>query len=105
MAWNWAALIAALLAGGTALYIRLRRRRAPQAFTAMVAVAACSFVAGAVIGAWILHLVGPRARKATRATPLSTTNRSVAAPLPTDRHTDFQFAWRVSMAVHRTVDC
>jgi len=31
MTWNWAALIAALLAGGTALYIRLRWRRAPQA--------------------------------------------------------------------------
>jgi hypothetical protein len=45
MTWNWAALIAALLAGGTALYIRLRWRRAPQAFTAKVAVALCYSVA------------------------------------------------------------
>ena len=32
MTWNWAALIAALLAGGTALYIRLRWRRAASLY-------------------------------------------------------------------------
>jgi hypothetical protein len=61
LTWNWAALLGALLAGGTALYIRLRWHRAPQAFTVMVAVAVCYFVAGAVLGAWVLHLLGPSA--------------------------------------------
>jgi hypothetical protein len=50
MTWNWAALVGATLAGGTAHYMRLRWRRAPQAFTAMVAVAVCYFVAGARFG-------------------------------------------------------
>jgi endonuclease YncB( thermonuclease family) len=60
MTWNSAAFVAALLAAATALYIRLRWRRAPQAFTAMVAVAACFFVAGAVLGAWSLRFLAPR---------------------------------------------
>ena len=58
--WNYAALIAALSAVAIGLYIRLRWRRAPQAYTAMVAVAVCCFVAGAVLGAWSLHLLASR---------------------------------------------
>jgi hypothetical protein len=58
MTWNWLALVAALLAGTTALYIRLRWRRAPQAFTAMVAVAVCYFVAGAILGGWVVRQLG-----------------------------------------------
>jgi len=57
--WNWIALIAALLAGAIALYIRVRWRRAPQAFTAMVVVAVCSLAAGLALGAWIEHLFVP----------------------------------------------
>ena len=71
MTWNWIALVAALLASATALYIRLRWRRAPQAYTAMVAVAVCFFVAGAVLGAWVLHLLGP--------------NKPSPAPLPSEQ--------------------
>jgi hypothetical protein len=48
----------ALIAGG-ALYMRLRWRRAPQAYRAMLVIAACYFVAGSLVGAWVLHLVGP----------------------------------------------
>jgi hypothetical protein len=48
------------LAAGGALYIRLRWRRSPQAYRAMLVVAACYFVAGSLMGAWVLHLVGPR---------------------------------------------
>jgi hypothetical protein len=59
MTWNWAALVAALLAGGIALYIRLRWRHAPQAYTAMIAVAVCSVAAGLVLGGWIGHFFAP----------------------------------------------
>jgi hypothetical protein len=48
----------ALIAGG-ALYIRLRWRRSPQAYRAMLAIAACYFVAGSIVSVWVLHLVGP----------------------------------------------
>jgi hypothetical protein len=78
MSWNWAAFFAALLVGGASLYIRLRWRRAPQAFTAMVAVAACYFVAGAIIGAWLVHLFGPSVQR----TALLPSERPSAAALP-----------------------
>jgi hypothetical protein len=52
-------LAAALVAGG-ALYIRLRWQRSPQAYRAMLMVAACNFVAGSLVGAWALHLAGPK---------------------------------------------
>ena len=77
MTWNWAALIAALLAVGTALYIRLRWRRSPQAFTAMVAVALCCFVAGAVLGAWVLHLLGPSSTESGAASIPATEPRGI----------------------------
>ena len=82
MTWNWAALIAALLAGGTALYIRLRWRRAPQAFTAMVAVAVCFFVAGAVIGAWVLPLLGPAAPIPAPLPSRQPSRAALASPQP-----------------------
>lgn len=49
---------AALIAAG-ALYIRLRWRRSPQAYWAMIAIAVCYFAAGAVLGGWIVRLVAP----------------------------------------------
>jgi hypothetical protein len=52
-------LAVALVASG-ALYIRLRWRRSPQAYRAMLVIAACYFVAGSIIGAWVLHLASPR---------------------------------------------
>jgi hypothetical protein len=84
MTWNLAALIAALLAGGAALYIRLRWRRAPQAYTAMVAVAVAYFVTGAILGAWVLHLFGSSAPTTAR---LPADHPSVAAlpsPIPSE---------------------
>ncbi len=60
MTWNWAAIIAASLVGAGALYVRLRWRRAPQAYTAMVALAVCYFATGAVLGAWSPRLLALR---------------------------------------------
>src|SRR5262245_19237736 len=84
MTWNWAALVAAFLAGATALYINQRWRRAPQAFTAMVAVAICYFVAGAVLAGWILHLFAPSAPStvATEAPGASTPSVAIAPAIP-----------------------
>src|SRR5712671_1867566 len=58
--WATFTLIALALALGGAFYIRLRWHRSPQAYRAMIALAACYFVAGAIAGAWILHLVAPK---------------------------------------------
>jgi hypothetical protein len=82
MTWSWAALIAALLAGGTALYIRLRWRRSPQAFTAMVAVAVCFFVSGAVLGAWVLPLLGPGPPSPTPLPSEQPSGAALASPQP-----------------------
>lgn len=51
-------IAAALIAAG-ALYIRLRWRRSPQAYRAMIAVAVCYLGAGAILGACIVRLVAP----------------------------------------------
>lgn len=51
-------IAAALIAAG-ALYIRLRWRRSPQAYRAMIANAVCYFAAGAILGGWFVHLVAP----------------------------------------------
>ena len=58
--WATSALIALALALGGALYIRLRWRRSPRAYRAMIGLAACYFVAGSITGAWILHLTAPK---------------------------------------------
>lgn len=63
MTWNWAALLAAVMAGAGALYIHLRWRRAPQAYAAIIAIAACYSMAGAVLGAWVLRFWIPRVRR------------------------------------------
>jgi len=51
-------IAAALIAGG-AFYIRLRWRRSPQPYRAMIALAVCYLAAGAMLGGWVVHLVGP----------------------------------------------
>ena len=38
------------------LYIRVRWRRSPQAYRAMIWLTACYFVAGSIVGAWLLRL-------------------------------------------------
>lgn len=49
-------LIAAALIAFGAFYIRLRWKRSPHAYRAMIALAVCYFAAGAVVGGLIVHL-------------------------------------------------
>ena len=53
-------ILAALLIAAGGLYIRLRWRRSPRAYRAMLALAVCYFVAGALGGAWVMHLTAPK---------------------------------------------
>jgi len=57
--WASALILAAAIIVGGALYMRLRWRRAPQAYRAMAVLAVCYFAAGSILGAWILHFVAP----------------------------------------------
>ena len=68
-AWTTSVLVALALLLPGALYIRLRWRRAPQAYRAMIAVAACFFVAGSILGAWTLHLRAPKPAEIATAGP------------------------------------
>jgi hypothetical protein len=61
MTWMRAIVVGLGLVVAGALYIRLRWHRSPQAYRAMLVVAAYYFVAGAMVGAWMLSLTGPRA--------------------------------------------
>jgi endonuclease YncB( thermonuclease family) len=79
---NAAVAIALALIAGGALYIRLRWRRSPQAYRAMIALAACYFVAGSIAGAWILHLASPRhaaTQSASATVPASASAPAVGA--------------------------
>lgn len=80
MSWNWAALFAAVLTCAGALYIRLRWRRAPQAYSAIIAVAACYFMAGAVLGAWALQFWGPSGASTPAAQPAGSATVPASAP-------------------------
>ena len=77
-AWATSALVALALVLAGALYIRLRWRRSPQAYRAMIALAACCFVAGSITGAWILHLTAPK----PTAPPTQVAAPSVSAANP-----------------------
>jgi endonuclease YncB( thermonuclease family) len=86
LTWKWTVLLALALVVGGAVYIRLRWRRAPQAYRAMVALAACFFVAGSLTGAWLLHLAAPKDAevatvKADNATPSVSASSVPAAEL------------------------
>src|SRR5580700_7422746 len=61
-------LAAALVIAG-ALYIRLRWRRSPRAFRAMIALSATYFVAGALAAEWALHSAEPRKSEVAVASP------------------------------------
>jgi hypothetical protein len=66
---TWSRIVivfAAVLAGGGALYVRLRWHRSPQAYRAMFALAACYFVAGVLLGAWVMHLATPTLSSVSR---------------------------------------
>lgn len=62
-----------------ALYIRLRWRRSPRAYSAMIALSVVYFVAGALLGAWILHLAES---KNPKAVTVSTKELAPASPSP-----------------------
>ena len=65
----------ALLIGG-AVYVRFRWQRSPQAYRAMIVLAACYFVAGSIVGAWVLHFISPGSPQVVTASP------SIAVPAP-----------------------
>jgi len=48
----------ALLIDG-AVFVLFRWHRSCQAYRAMIVLAACDFVAGSIVGAWVLHFVSP----------------------------------------------
>src|SRR5260370_24184731 len=58
--------VALVLAGG--FYSRLRWSRSPQAYRAMVAIAAGYFAAGFFVGAWALHPAAPKHAEAVAQT-------------------------------------
>jgi hypothetical protein len=74
--WGIIDLVTVALVLGGALYIRLRWRRSPQAYRAMIVLAACYFVTGSILGAWVLHFVSPRSPQFPTASP------SIAVPAP-----------------------
>jgi len=59
MGWGATVFTAAMLALGCGLYIRWRWRRSPRAYQAMIGVAGVCFAAGALLGAFVLHLAAP----------------------------------------------
>jgi hypothetical protein len=57
---NVAVIIALALLIVGALYIRMRWRRSPHAYRAMIALSAGYFIAGALVAAWTLHVEAPK---------------------------------------------
>jgi micrococcal nuclease len=72
--WGWMVVIAFVLAIAGAIYIRLRWRRSPQAYRAMMGLAACYFLAGVLAAVWAFHLAAPR--------PVEVASTSPTAPIP-----------------------
>jgi hypothetical protein len=69
-AWTWLVFIAAMVIVAGSLYVMVRWRRSPQAFRAMILLAVCYFVAGALAGAWAIHMSTPSpVEVATREIP------------------------------------
>jgi|SRR5208282_1562528 len=81
--WESVIIIAVVLVVVGALYIRVRRSRSPQAYRAMIALTACYFIAGSLVGAWVLHLIAPRPSVpiAEIATPSAVVPSSTLAPV------------------------
>src|SRR5271169_6125074 len=78
--WRWIPLVALALIVAGALYIRLRWRRSPRAYRAMIALAVCYFVAGSVTGAWILNLTVAN-RSSEPAIPSATADSTATSGL------------------------
>jgi len=84
LTWKWGIVVALALVAGSALYIRLRWRRSPQAHRAMIVLAACYFLAGSLVGAWVLHLMAPGA-----SAPAAPASAPAVASQPTNRPTRY----------------
>src|SRR5277367_3945907 len=88
--WKLPIMIAILGAAGGALFIRLRWHRAPQAYRAMIALAAGYGIVGILIGAWVLHFELPENEstepvpKAMLAAPSTVSENAVANPSGAD---------------------
>lgn len=68
-------MMAAALVLGGGLYIRLRWRRAPQAYRALIAVAVCYSAAGALLGLWLFHpAAASGSARRTASVPLADTH-------------------------------
>jgi hypothetical protein len=82
----WLPLAALALAAAGVLYVHFGWRRAPRARRAMFVLAAIYFVAGSILGAWVMHLVArpsaPPEQTATLNPPTTSlsTAASIAAP-------------------------
>jgi hypothetical protein len=61
--------IALLPVAAGALYIRLRWRRAPQAYHAMIVLALGYFIAGALAATWALHRAAPQSAEVVATRP------------------------------------
>jgi hypothetical protein len=61
--------IALLLVTAGGLYIRLRWRRAPQAYRAMITLALGYFIAGALAATWVMHRAAPRPAEVVSTSP------------------------------------
>lgn len=90
LTWSgWALVAAAVLIAGGALYVRARWRRSPRAYRAMLALAACYLVAGALAGAWVMHLTAPKpaavVAPSAAATPSIPTPAAPAAAAAADQ--------------------
>jgi hypothetical protein len=89
-----AALVAAVLIAGSTLYIRLRWRRSPQAYRAMLVIAVCYFVAGSIVSVLVLHLVepGPTVPPTQLAIPSAAVTPLAVAPTLKENYTGPSFS-------------
>src|ERR1700736_1666305 len=84
LGWKLPVFIALMLVAVGALYVQWRWLRSPQAYRAMMRLAACYFVAGSILGAWTLHLItsNPSPVPTKNPAPSSVTLKSNPAALP-----------------------
>jgi hypothetical protein len=89
----WDIVIALGLVTGGALYIRMDWHRSPRAYRAMIVLAGCYFVAGAMVGASIFTLTGPwpMVPPSQVATPSAAANPLTVAPTLKENYTGPSF--------------
>src|SRR5216684_4030803 len=77
VSWASSLIVAFALVVCGAVYVRFRWQRSPQAYRAMIGLAACYFIAGSIAGAWVLHFVSSRS---ARSLQVATPSSSIAVP-------------------------